>query len=48
MSVKEYVASLETNAMILGNVALGMKDFATQIIRHVNDGGLLMMQRLLH
>jgi hypothetical protein len=41
MSVKEYVASLETNAMILGIVALSMKDFATQIIRHVNDDGVL-------
>lgn len=41
MSVKEDVAGLETNAMILGIVALSMKDFATQIIRHVNDGGLL-------
>jgi hypothetical protein len=36
MSVEEYVAGLETNAMILGIVALSMKDFATQIIRHVN------------
>ncbi|MFJ1468800.1 hypothetical protein [Massilia orientalis] len=41
MSVKEYVAGLETNALILGIVALSMKDFATQLIRHVNAGGLL-------
>jgi hypothetical protein len=41
MSVKEYVTGLETNAMILGIVALSLKDFSTQIIRHVSDGGLL-------
>jgi len=32
MSVEEYVAGLETNAMILGIVALNMKNFASQII----------------
>lgn len=41
MSVKEYVTGLETNALILGIAALSMKDFATQIIRHVTAGGRL-------
>jgi hypothetical protein len=41
MSVEEYVASLETNAMTLGIVALNMKNFACQIIQHVNGGGPL-------
>ena len=41
MSVEEYVASLETNAMILGIVALNMKNFASQIIQHVNCGSPL-------
>lgn len=41
MSVEEYLASLETNAMILGIVALNMKNFASQIIQHVNGGGPL-------
>lgn len=37
MLIKEYIASLETNAMILGIVALSLKDFASQIIRRVGD-----------
>jgi hypothetical protein len=41
MSVEEYVASRETNSMILGIVALNMKNFASQIIQHVNGGGPL-------
>jgi len=41
MSVEEYVARFETNAMILGIVALNMKNFACQIIQHVNGGGPL-------
>jgi hypothetical protein len=41
MSTEEYLASLETNAMILGIVALNMKNFASQIIQHVNGGGPL-------
>jgi hypothetical protein len=41
MSVEEYVASLETNAMIFGIVALNMKNFACQIIQHENGGGPL-------
>lgn len=41
MSVKEYVTGLETNAMVLGIVALSLKDFSIQIIRYVSDGGLL-------
>jgi hypothetical protein len=41
MSIEEYLASLETNAMILGIVALNMKNFASQVIQHVNGGGPL-------
>jgi hypothetical protein len=41
MAVEEYVASLETNAMILGIVALNMKNFVSQIIQHVNGGAPL-------
>jgi hypothetical protein len=41
MSIEEYLASLETNAMILGIVALNMKNFASQIIQRVNGGGPL-------
>jgi hypothetical protein len=38
MSVEEYLVSLKTNAMILEIVALNMKNFASQIIQHVNRG----------
>jgi hypothetical protein len=41
MSVKEYITSLETNAMVLGIVSISMKDFASQIIRHVQNCGTL-------
>jgi len=41
MVVEEYVTSLETNAMILGILALNMQNFASQIIQHVNEGGPL-------
>jgi hypothetical protein len=41
MKVKEYVESLETNAMALGAVTLTLKYFASQLIRHVQRGGRL-------
>lgn len=41
MSIEECLASLETNAMILGIVALNMQNFASQIIQHVNGGAPL-------
>jgi hypothetical protein len=48
MSIEEYLASLETNAMILGTVALHMKNFASQIIQHSMAVVRWMMQGLLH
>ena len=48
MSVEEHLASLETTAMILGIVTLNMKNFACQIIQHVNGVVRWMMQGLLH
>jgi hypothetical protein len=41
MLIEGYLASLEMNEMILGIVALNMKNFASQIIQHVNGGGPL-------
>jgi hypothetical protein len=52
MLVKEYIASLETNAMILGIVALSLKDFATQIIQRagdceaLDDAGLAVLKKI--
>ena len=41
MSIEECLARLETNAIILGIVALNMQNFASQIIQNVNGGGPL-------
>jgi hypothetical protein len=41
MSIEECLASLETNAMILGIVDLNMQNFASQIIQHVNGSAPL-------
>jgi hypothetical protein len=39
--VKDYIASLQTDALVLGILSLSMKDFASQIISHVLNGGEL-------
>jgi hypothetical protein len=50
MSVKEYNVSLETNAMILGMVALNMKNFAfrsfslSMVAGCLDDAGLAALK----
>jgi hypothetical protein len=35
MSAQEYVNELETNAIVLAVLVIGLKDFAGQILRHL-------------
>ena len=39
--VKDYIAGLQTNALVFGILSLSMKDFVSQIIWHVVNGGEL-------